>query len=67
MESYNSFQLPAWWEFQFGIRVNSGSSRTYTFDNIGIIANFVFPDICTFLIYVHHMTLVNVKLDVSEQ
>ena len=33
--------------------------------NIGIITNFVFPYICSFLIYWHHLMLKNVKLDPS--
>ena len=33
--------------------------------NIGIIVKFLFPCICKFLLYLHHMILVNVKLDVS--
>ena len=33
--------------------------------NIDIIANFVFTYICSFLLYIQHMMLVNVKLDIS--
>ena len=32
---------------------------------IGIIANFVFPFICHFLLYLYHMMFVNEKLDIS--
>ena len=31
--------------------------------NIGIIVNFVFSYICSFLLYLKHIILVNVKLD----
>ena len=34
-------------------------------DNVGIIANFVFPYICHFLLYFYHMMFVNGKLDIS--
>ena len=33
--------------------------------NIDIIVNFVFPYISSYLLYLYHMMLVNVKLDVS--
>ena len=35
-------------------------------DNMGIIANFVFPYICHFLLYLYHMIILNVQLDISE-
>ena len=31
----------------------------------GIIANYVFPHICSFHLYLHHMLLVNMTLDIS--
>ena len=37
-------------------------SQTY---KIGINANFVFPYICSFLLYLYQIMLVNVKLDIS--
>ena len=40
-------------------------SQTHKMGNIGIIANFVFTEICSFLLYLHYMMLVNVKLDIS--
>ena len=45
----------------------SSFSKTHKIGNIGIIANFVFLNICIFLIqlYLQHMTLVNVKSDIS--
>ena len=43
----------------------SGFSQTLKIGNIGIIANFVFPYICSFLPYLHHIILVNVKFYVS--
>ena len=33
--------------------------------NIGIITNFVCPHICSYILYLQHMMLVNVKLDIS--
>ena len=42
-----------------------GFSQTHKIGNIGIIANFVFPKICSFLLYSNYMMLVNVKLDIS--
>ena len=44
---------------------HSWFSQTHKIGNIGIIANFVFPEICSFLLYLHYMMLVNVKLDVN--
>ena len=43
----------------------SGFSRTHKIANIGIIANFVFLYICSFLLYLHYVMLVNVTLDIS--
>ena len=43
-----------------------GFSQTHKISNISINPNFVFPYIPSFLLYVHHMILVNVKLNVSE-
>ena len=43
----------------------SGFSQTHKVDNIGIIANFVFRYICSFLHYLHHVEI-DVKLDASE-
>ena len=37
----------------------------YKIGNIGIIANFVLPYICSFLPYLQHMMLVNMQLDIS--
>ena len=39
--------------------------RIYKIGNINIIANFVFLYICYFLLYLHHMILVNMKLDIN--
>ena len=44
--------------------VNSSFSKSYKIGNIGIIANFVFPYICSCLLYLYKMMLVSVKLDV---
>ena len=43
-------------------KYNSGFSQTH---KIGIIANFVFPYICSFYLYLHQLMLFNVKLDKS--
>ena len=40
-------------------------SQTYKVGNVGIIANFVFPYICSFLLYLHQLMLVNVKLEIK--
>ena len=45
--------------------VQSGFSQTHKIGNITIFANFVFPYICSFLLYLQHMMLVNMKLDIS--
>ena len=53
---------------------HSGFSQMHKIGNIGIIANVVFPYICTFLLYFQHMNVnvknvnvINVKFDVSGQ
>ena len=40
-------------------------SQSYKVDNCGIIANFVFPYICSFLLYFLQLFLVNVKLEIK--
>ena len=42
----------------------SGFSQRDKIGNIGIIAKFVFPHICNFRLNLHHMMLVNLKLDI---
>ena len=37
--------------------------KSTNFGTITIIVNFVFPCVCKFLLYLHHMMLVNVKLN----
>ena len=44
---------------------HSGFSQTHKIGNIGIISNFLFPYICSFLLYLHHMMIVNVTLDIT--
>ena len=44
---------------------HSDFSQTYTIDNIGIIANFVLPFNCSFLLHWQHVIWVNMKLDIS--
>ena len=41
-------------------------SQTHKIGNIGIIAIFVLQEICSFLLYLHYMMLVNVKVDINE-
>ena len=45
--------------------MDSGFSKTNKIGNIAIMVNFVFQNIRGFLLYLHNMLLVNVKLDVS--
>ena len=42
-------------------------SQTHKIGNIGIVCNFVLPYIyiCSFLLYLQHMMLVNMKTDIS--
>ena len=40
-------------------------SQTHKIGNIGTIANFVFPYVCSFPLYLYHIMLVNVKISVS--
>ena len=40
-------------------------SQKHKIGNIGIIANFAFPYICSFLLNLQHMMLVNVKLGIT--
>ena len=44
--------------------MQSGFSQTHKIGNIDIIANFTFPYICSFLLYLQHMMLINVILDI---
>ena len=48
------------------VKIHLDFLQTHKIGNIGIIANTVFRYICSFLLYLHHMMLENVKLDVSE-
>ena len=34
-------------------------------DDVDINVNFVFPYLCSFLLYCHHFMLINVKLDIT--
>ena len=51
--------------FHGGHHLQTGFTQTHKIGNIGIIANFVFPHICSLLLYWQHMMLVNVILDIS--
>ena len=44
----------------------SGFSQTHKIGKIAIIANFVFPYICSFHHCLHHMMLINMKLEVGD-
>ena len=44
---------------------HSGFSQRHQIGKIFIIANFVFPYICSFLSYLQHMMILKVKLDIS--
>ena len=45
---------------------HSSFSQTHKVGNVGIIANFVFPYIGNFLLYLHnYIILVNVKLEIK--
>ena len=46
-------------------RYHSRFSQTHTVGNIAVIAIFVFPYICSFLLYLHQLMLVNVKLEIE--
>ena len=43
-----------------------GFSQMHKIGKIAIIANFVFPYICSFSDFVHNMMLVNIKLEVGD-
>ena len=45
---------------------SSGFSQTYKFVNIGIISNFIFSYICSFLLYLQHVKFVNMKLHIGD-
>ena len=45
--------------------LHSGFSQTHKIGKIGIIVNFTFPYICSFLLNLQYMMLVNMKLDIS--
>ena len=49
----------------YTLLIKTTFSQTHKVVNIGIIVNFVFPNISSSLHHLHHMMLVNVKLDVS--
>ena len=44
---------------------HSSFSQRHQIGNINIIANFVFPYICSFLSYLQHMMILKVKLNIS--
>ena len=46
-------------------KTHAGFSQTDKISNIFMIANFVFPCICSFLLNLQHMMLANVKFDIS--
>ena len=44
---------------------HSSFSQTHIGGNVGFIANFVFPYICSFLLYSHQVMLINVILEIK--
>ena len=44
---------------------NSAFSQTHKIGKTGIIAKFVFPDICSILLYLQHMMSVNMTWDIT--
>ena len=44
----------------------SSFSQLHKIGNVGIIANFVFPYVCSFLLYLHQLILINWKLEIKE-
>ena len=46
--------------------IHLGFLQTHKIGNNGIIASSVFPYICSSILYLHHMMLVNMKLDISD-
>ena len=49
--------------FGYSVRV---FLQTHNVDNVGIIANFVLPYIYSFIVYLHQLLLVGVKLDIKD-
>ena len=47
------------------VMMNSSFSQTHKVGDVGIIANFVFPYICSFLFHLHQLILLNVKLEIK--
>ena len=43
--------------------LQSSFSQTHKVDNVGIIANFVFSYICSFLLHLHQLIVINMKLE----
>ena len=67
-----NFWTPHWLDWILIVRQlvtgkcsQSGFSQTHKIGNIGIIANFEFPYVCSFLLSLQYMILVNMKVDIS--
>ena len=45
--------------------IHSSFSQIHKVGNIGFIANFVFSHITSFILYLHQLMLVNVKLEIK--
>ena len=52
-------------ELDLHIQFDSSFSQTHKVGNVGIIANFVFPYICSFLLCWHQLMLVNMKMEIK--
>ena len=49
----------------FHLFFQSSFSQTHKFGNVGIIANFVLPYVCSFLLYLRQQVLINGKLEIK--
>ena len=54
-----------WYFYKLGI-FHLSFSQKHNVDNVDIIANFVFPYNCSFLLYLYPLLLVNVKLELRD-
>ena len=53
-------------EFPARVVWYSSFSQLHKIGNVDIIANFVFPYVCSFLLYLHQLLLINWKLEIKE-
>ena len=57
--------LNMYYEIYQRLILHSCFSQSHKIGNAGIIANFVFPYICNFRLYLQQMMSVNVKLEIK--